>query len=94
MGSIQIEMRRKRNPNPNPKDVGVLPRHHVGSAVLDLHDGFREVAPRNRRPAASDPPKCAVVDALASKAHRHTSHRRIRPRRSSGRGPEARRRQP
>jgi hypothetical protein len=30
------------NPNPNPKDVGVLPRRHVRSAVLDLHDGLRE----------------------------------------------------
>jgi hypothetical protein len=51
MGSIQIEMRRKRNPNPNPTDVGVLPRRHVGSAVLDLHDGLREGTgpPRIRR---------------------------------------------
>jgi hypothetical protein len=49
MGSVQIEMRRKRNPNPNPKDVGVLPWRHVGSAVLDLRDGFREVAPGHRQ---------------------------------------------
>jgi hypothetical protein len=30
------------NPNPNPKDVGVLPRRHVGSSISDLLDGFRE----------------------------------------------------
>jgi hypothetical protein len=58
------------NPNPNPKDVGVLPRRNVRSVVLDHHDGFREVAPRHRRPAASDSPKYAVVDTLALKAHR------------------------
>jgi hypothetical protein len=52
MGSIQIEMRRKRNPNPNPTDVGVLPRRHVGSAVLDLHDGLRE----GHRATAHPPP--------------------------------------
>jgi hypothetical protein len=92
MGSIQIEMRCKRNPN--PKDDGVLPQRHVGSVVLDLHDKFRELAPRHRRPAASDLPKCAAVDVLASKAHRHTCRRRIQPRRSLGRGPEARRSQP
>jgi hypothetical protein len=71
------------NPNPNPKDVGVLPRCNVGSVVLDHHDGFREVAPRHRRPTTSDPPKYAAVDALASKAHR------IRHCWSPGRGPRA-----
>jgi hypothetical protein len=49
MSSVQIKMRRKRNPNLNPKDIGVLPRRHAESAVLDLHDGFWEVAPGHRR---------------------------------------------
>jgi hypothetical protein len=30
------------NSNPNPKDVGVLPRRHVGSAILDHLDWLRK----------------------------------------------------
>jgi hypothetical protein len=71
MGSIQIEMRRKRNPNPNPKDVGVLPRRHVGSVILDLHDRLRE---GHRATAA-----CRVTGVsapVATKGHRHETARR------------------
>jgi hypothetical protein len=43
----------RMNPNPNPKDVGVLPRRHVGSAILDHHDGLRE-----GHWATAHPPMC------------------------------------
>jgi hypothetical protein len=73
MGSIQIEMRHKRNPNPNPKDAGVLPRRHVGSAILDLHDGLRE----GHRATAHPPPLVGLPACRLRSQQKGTTARRL-----------------
>jgi hypothetical protein len=68
------------NPNPNPKDVGVLPRRHVGSAILDHLDGLREGHRATAHPPRVDsgrhkraPPRDGSMAAYSPSGERRAS---------------------